>query len=95
MKFWVALGACMLLSFASNGQIDGEQIIGQNGVYTECGNAEGLSPCRDINGETYQEELAGPAIEQETSAELSEEADRISHESPAELERTIEDMERH
>ena len=64
-----------------------------NGVYESCGTGEGMPACRDINGETYGEEIKGQTLESETNGELAADAAHIRNESPEELERTIRDLE--
>jgi len=54
---------------------------------------EGLAHCRDINGETYEEEVAGPDVEAESNSELAGQAAKIRNESPEELRETITEME--
>ena len=70
-----------------------ERITNQGGFIETCGEGPGLSPCRDINGETYDEEVRGPSIDSESTDELAAEAARIRNESPAELEQTIGELE--
>jgi len=70
-----------------------ERITNENGFIETCGEGAGLSPCRDINGETYDEEVRGPGIDSESTDELAAEAARIRHESPEELEQTIGELE--
>ena len=54
---------------------------------------DGLAPCRDENGETFQEEIKGPDIDSESTDELANEAARIRNESPEQLQQTIGEME--
>ena len=70
-----------------------ERVTEHNGVVETCGEGAGLSPCRNMMGQTYEEEISGPSINEESTEELAEGAARIRHESPQELERTISDME--
>ena len=86
---------CCLVShsvLAQSGIVE-ERVDERNGVYQTCGEGGGLSPCRDINGETYDEEVRGPTINEESNAELAAEAARIRNESPEELEKTISNLE--
>ena len=94
LKTLAALAA-LLASLSSHAQVEvtSERITERNGLYTVCGNGEGMQPCRDRAGETYEEEMHGPDIQAEGSEELAEQAERIRNESPEELEATITEME--
>jgi len=70
-----------------------ERVTEENGFYETCGEGAGLSPCRDINGQTYDEEVRGPSIDSESTDELAAEAARIRHESPEQLQQTIGELE--
>lgn len=70
-----------------------ERVTEENGLYETCGEGAGLSPCRDINGQTYDEEVRGPSIDSESTDELAAEAARIRHESPEQLQQTIGELE--
>ena len=89
-----ALLLCLPLSqtWAQSGLVE-ERITQENGFYEACGEGAGLSPCRDVNGETYDEEVKGPSINSESTDELAAEAARIRHESPAQLQQTIGELE--
>lgn len=82
-----AAGAILLLllsgqpGWAQSGLVE-ERISNENGIIRTCGEGAGLSPCRDINGETYDEEVRGPSIDSESTQELAAEAAKIRHESP-------------
>jgi len=82
----------VLPAWSQSGVVE-ERITNENGFIETCGEGAGLSPCRDVNGETYDEEVRGPSIDSESTDELAAEAARIRHESPAELEQTIGEME--
>jgi len=83
----------LLAAFPGWAQVVEERTTVVNGVYETCGVGEGLAPCRDINGETYEEEIAGPDVEAETNSELADQAAKIRNESPEELLQTITEME--
>lgn len=84
------LGAC-----ASGGQVYEERITERNGIETACGVGPGLEPCRDIDGETYEEELNQDAyVGTESTEELASDAARIRKESPEAAEETTEELER-
>jgi len=88
LSFW----AVSLPLHAQSGIVE-ERVSDENGFIQSCGEGAGLSPCRDINGETYDEVVRGPSINQESTDELAAEAAHIRHESPAELEKTIGELE--
>ena len=89
-----ALLLCLPLSqsWAQSGVVE-ERVTQENGLYDVCGEGAGLSPCRDVNGETYDEEVKGPSINSESTDELAAEAARIRHESPEQLQQTIGELE--
>ena len=90
----VALLTCLPLSLAwSQSGLVEERVTEENGFYEACGVGEGLLPCRDVNGETYDEEVRGPGIDSESTDELAAEAARIRQESPAQLQQTIGELE--
>jgi len=79
-------------TWAQSGLVE-ERVTDENGFYETCGEGAGLSPCRDINGETYDDEVKGPDIDSESTDELAAEAKRIRHESPEQLQQTIGELE--
>jgi hypothetical protein len=89
-----ALSLCTVcLPLLAQSGIVEERVSNEDGFIQTCGEGAGLSPCRDINGETYDEEVRGPSINQESTDELAAEAAHIRNESPAELEKTIGELE--
>ena len=89
---------CLLFTLAvfpawSQSGVVEERITNENGFIETCGEGAGLSPCRDINGQTYDEEVRGPSIDSESTDELAAEAARIRNQSPEELEQTISELE--
>ena len=58
-----ALLVCLPLSqaWSQSGLVE-ERVTEENGFYEACGEGAGLSPCRDINGQTYDEEVRGPIL---------------------------------
>ena len=99
VRSWGLLALASTLLFLSSGSawsqsgLVEERVTEENGFYESCGEGAGLSPCRDINGETYDEEVRGPSIDTESTEELAEGAARIRSETPAELDQTITDLE--
>ena len=89
-----ALLLCMPLAFAwSQSGLVEERVSEENGFIQTCGVGDGLAPCRDVNGETYDEEVKGPDINSESTDELASEAARIRNESPEQLQQTIGELE--
>ena len=79
---------------AGGGQIYEERITERNGIAYACGEGPGLEPCRDANGETYEQELNQDGyVGLEGNAELEADAERIRNETPEEAERTTEELE--
>jgi hypothetical protein len=94
MKLIYLSAAILLLSAcAGNGEVEGERVTVENGVVVDvCGEGDGLPECRDpATGETYSEEL--DRKKPPTDDQMSKEAAVIRQETPAELEKTISDME--
>jgi hypothetical protein len=83
----------LLLSSPGFSQVVEERVTENNGMYQVCGEGDGLNPCRDVNGETYEEEMGPADVKAESNNEIAAEAARIRNESPQELEATIRDME--
>ncbi len=73
-KYWI-LSAATLLLCACNGSLREEEVVYDSGVYTECGEGEGLSPCHDYTGYTYDEEASDSPLVGDTNEELAEEAE--------------------
>ncbi len=95
MNYRAFLAALFLLcaSTSALSQIVEERVTERNGVYEACGVGEGLSACRDYNGETYEDETGPRDVKLLTDDKMAAEAARIRNESPAELEATITEME--
>ena len=90
----IALLLCMPFNFAwSQSGLVEERVSDENGFIQACGVGEGLAPCRDVNGETFDEEVKGPDINSESTDELAGEAARIRNESPEQLNQTIGELE--
>jgi len=85
------LALCPAALFAQD--IEMERVTERGGYIDVCGVGEGMAPCRDSNGETYEEETQGRDVQLEGSGELAEQAARIRSESPEELEETIRELE--
>ncbi|MEP5764480.1 MAG: hypothetical protein ABJ308_07795 [Halieaceae bacterium] len=90
----------MVALFAAASQLQAQvvqesmtRVTERDGIVEVCGEGNGLAACRDRNGQTYAEEIAGPDVQAESSGELANQAARIRNESPEELEKTITEME--
>lgn len=70
-----------------------EEVTVQDGAVKVCGEGDGLQPCLDANGQTYAQEVKGADITTESDEELAAGAARIRAETPAELNKTISEME--
>ena len=88
LLFCLPLGS----AWSQSGLVE-ERVSNEGGFIQACGEGAGLSPCRDINGQTYDEEVRGPSIDSESTDELAAEAARIRHESPEQLQQTIGELE--
>lgn len=76
-------------------EVEEERVTDVDGVVQECGVGPGLSPCRDVNGETYAHEIDPNYVGVDSNAELEQSGEAIRNESPKELEKTIEGFEDH
>ena len=95
MKFGTAL-ICLsqlLLVSTSYAQVVEERVTERNGFYEACGTGSDLNPCRDVNGETYEEEMGPEDVQAESNNEMAAQAARMRNESPQQLEASIEEME--
>jgi hypothetical protein len=90
--FFHGVFSLLLLASCANDLIE-EQVDVENGVVVTCGEGDGLTPCLDPNGETTQEEENPDYIAPDTTSELEKSSAAIRNEDPAELEKTIEEME--
>lgn len=88
------LGLLLTSGCAGGGQVYEERITERNGIEYACGEGPGLEPCRDANGETYEQELNQDGyIGLEGTDQLEADAQRIRNESPEEAEQTTEQLE--
>ena len=92
-RVYLSAAVLLLSACAGNDQVEGERVTVDNGVVVGvCGEGNGLPECRDYaTGETYSEEL--DRKKPPTDKQMSEEAGQIRTETPAELEKTISDLE--
>jgi len=91
-----ALLLCLSLSSAlaqEEGNVVEERVTVDDGAVKVCGEGDGLSPCLDANGQTYEQETHGPGLDDESDPELAAEAARIRAEGPKKLDKTIGEME--
>lgn len=71
-----------------------ESVTVQDGAVKVCGEGEGLEPCLDANGQTYAQEVKGPDLDDESESEMEAEAARVRAETPAQLNQTIDVVEK-
>jgi hypothetical protein len=87
----LAVAVVVLSACAGNTEVAGERVTLQNGMVTDvCGEGNGLPECRDYNNRTYSENLE---YKEPTDTQMEGEAAKVRAESPAELERTISELE--
>jgi hypothetical protein len=84
-----------LIAGCAGSEVYEERVTYDHGIAHECGEGPGLSPCRDVSGETYAHELDPNYVGLDSNEELTESAEKIRSESPEELEKTIEGLEHH
>lgn len=88
---YTLLGTLLLAACADNPEVVGERVtVGPNGVVNVCGEGNGLPECKDYNNLTYSENLQERAP---TDKEMEKEAAKVRAETPAELEKTITELE--
>ena len=88
---YLALAAVILSACAGNTEVEGERVTVQNGVVTNvCGEGNGLPECTDYNNRPYSENLE---YKEPTDKQMERETAKVRSESPAELERTISELE--
>tara|TARA_R110001592_G_scaffold337300_1_gene623584 strand:- start:200267 stop:200578 length:312 start_codon:yes stop_codon:yes gene_type:complete len=88
---YLAIAVVILSGCAGNTEVEGERVTLQNGVVTDvCGEGNGLPECTDYNNRTYSENLE---YKEPTDSQMEREAAKVRSESPAELERTISELE--
>jgi hypothetical protein len=88
---YLALGVVVLTACAGNTEVSGERVTVQNGMVTDvCGEGNGQPECTDYNNRTYSENLE---FKEPTDEQMESQAAKVRDESPAELERTISELE--
>lgn len=88
---YLALAVVTLSACAGNPEVVGERVTVQNGVVTNvCGEGNGMSECTDYNNRPYSENLE---MKEPTDDQMERQAAKVRSESPAELERTISELE--
>ena len=79
------------LSAWSHAEIDAARVDIHNGVPQVCGDSGGLNPCRDVNGETFEQELTVDTTPKlDSNEQMQKQADKLKNES---IEREIEELE--
>lgn len=70
-----------------------EEAVDDDGIVEECGEGDGLKPCRDADGETWKHADDPDYIKEDSTQQLEKSSAEIRNESPKELEKTIEQIE--
>ena len=92
----VTVFVAMLLLGAGNlarADIVEEEAVDDDGIVEECGEGDGLNPCRDADGETWKHADDPDYIKEDSTQQLEKSSAEIRNESPKELEKTIEQIE--
>ncbi len=92
----VTVFVAMLLIGAGNlarADIVEEEAVDDDGIVEECGEGDGLKPCRDADGETWKHADDPDYIKEDSTQQLEKSSAEIRNESPKELEKTIEQIE--
>ncbi len=91
MKHAIIVSALLYLTACAGGTVEGERVDFQNGVVDACGEAPGLAECRDVDGETFEQELdVNTTPNLGSDAQLEKQVDHLKHES---FEHEVEDLE--
>lgn len=87
----------MLLLGAGNlaraGDVVEEEGVDEDGIVEECGEGDGLQPCRDADGETWKHADDPDYIKEDSTQQLEKSSAQIRNETPQQLEKTIEQIE--
>ncbi len=82
-------------NFARAADVVEEETVDDNGIVEECGEGDGLNPCRDADGETWKHADDPDYIKEDSTQQLEQSSEQIRDESPKDLEKTIEQIEAH
>ena len=81
---------CGLFACA-NAEMEEERVDVHNGVPEVCGEGGGLNPCRDVDGETFEQELTVDTTpDLGSNKQMEHQVDKLKKEP---IEREIEDLE--
>ena len=89
----VAFAAMLAASCAVADVEEEETYVDPGGIVEECGDAPGLNPCRDADGETWKKADDPDYIKTDSTQQLEKSSAEIRAESPKELEKTIKQIE--
>ena len=70
-----------------------EESVDEDGIVEECGEGDGLQPCRDADGETWKHADDPDYIKEDSTQQLEKSSAQIRNETPQQLEKTIEQIE--
>jgi len=88
----ILIAGCTSVVRASD-VVEEETYVDPAGIVEECGDGDGLSPCRDAEGETYKHADDPNYIKLDSTQSLEKSSAQIRNESPKELEKTIQQIE--
>jgi hypothetical protein len=80
-------------SIARAGDVIEEETVDDDGIVETCGEGDGLKPCRDADGETWNHADDPDYIKEDSTQQLEKSSAEIRNESPKELEKTIQQIE--
>ncbi len=83
----------MLIASCASDVVEEETYVDPGGIVEECGDAPGLDPCRDADGETWKHADDPNYIKTDSTQQLEKSSAEIRNESPKELEKTIQQIE--
>lgn len=89
----IVIAGCIGSVARADDVVEEETYVDPAGIVEECGDGEGLSPCRDAEGETYKHADDPNYIKLDSTQALEKSSAQIRNESPKELEQTIQQIE--
>lgn len=91
MKKVITIAICYSLFGCAGTMIEGERIDVHNGVPEACGDGPGLAECRDVDGETFEQELdvnTTPGLD--SDQQLEKQTEKLKSEP---FEKEVEELE--
>jgi hypothetical protein len=91
VKHAIIVSTLLYLTACAGGTVEGERIGVDNDVADVCGEAPGLAECRDVDGETFEQELdVNTTPNLGSDKQMEKQVDHLKHES---FEHEVEDLE--